>query len=295
MAAVGILGLAIGITTTMFTVVDALILRPVPFSEPDRLASIVMVDEDGGPALVSPAVLRAWEKSPAFTAAEGTRSDTVLIETDGGIAKRKIARVTPGVFDLLGGLTAREREFGTRAALGAPRSRLVRQAFLEGAGIGAVGLVAGIGVGSALVSLSRAYLPVAFLSDSLHAMHIDLRVLGATSVTDLVATLVAGLVPAFIGTRVNAGRSLHPAGRSGTETAGARAATRVLLVCQIALSCTLLLGATLLVCSFVNLVTADRGFDMSHILVADVERPSTSFATQQSRDAVVRSIDEQGL
>ena len=117
MAAVGILGLAIGITTTMFTVVDALILRPVPFSEPDRLASIVMVDEDGGPALVSPAVLRAWEKSPAFTAAEGTRSDTVLIETDGGIAKRKIARVTPGVFDLLGGLIAREREFGTRAAI----------------------------------------------------------------------------------------------------------------------------------------------------------------------------------
>src|SRR3954453_17606190 len=68
-AAIGMLALAIGIPTAMFTVADALLLRPVPFREPDRLASIWMGNEHGGFTTVSPPVLRAWHHSPGVPAA----------------------------------------------------------------------------------------------------------------------------------------------------------------------------------------------------------------------------------
>src|SRR4051812_50139536 len=69
-AAIGMLALAIGITTAMFTVADALLLRPVPFREPDRLASIWMGNEHGGVTTVSPPVLPARRHSPAVAPAE---------------------------------------------------------------------------------------------------------------------------------------------------------------------------------------------------------------------------------
>ena len=55
-----------------------------------------------------------------------------------------------------------------------------------------------------------------------------------------------GLLPAWLGTRVDAGESLRVVDRSGTEARGARAFTRGLLVVEVAFACTLLVGATLL-------------------------------------------------
>src|SRR4051812_25630279 len=103
-AAIGMLGLGIGITTAMFTIVDALILRPVPFRAPDQLAFVYMGNEHGGSIAVAPAVLRAWRSSGAFAAAESAVPDTALLDVNGSVAARGIARVTPGVFALLGGI-----------------------------------------------------------------------------------------------------------------------------------------------------------------------------------------------
>src|SRR5687768_5802413 len=102
--AIVMLGLGIGITTAMFTIVDALILRPVPFRDPDQLAFVYMGSERGGRTTVAPAVLRAWQESAAFAGAEAAVPDTALIEADGAVLARGIARVTPGLFDLLGGI-----------------------------------------------------------------------------------------------------------------------------------------------------------------------------------------------
>lgn len=98
------LALGVGITTAMFTIVDALILRPVPFRAPDQLAFIYMGNDRGGRATVAPAVLRAWRESPAFAGAESAVPDTALIEFESAVVTRGIARVTPGLFELLGGV-----------------------------------------------------------------------------------------------------------------------------------------------------------------------------------------------
>src|SRR5687767_15966810 len=91
LAAAVMLGLGIGITTAMFTIVDALILRPVPFRDPDQLAFVYMGSERGGRTTVAPAVLRAWQESAAFAGAEAAVPDTALIEADGAVLARGIA------------------------------------------------------------------------------------------------------------------------------------------------------------------------------------------------------------
>lgn len=103
-AAAGMLALGIGIATAMFTIVDALILRPVPFRDPAQLAHVWMGNDHGGRTLVAPAVVRAWRESPAFDGAESAIQDTALLETGETVVTRGMAIVTPGVFDLLGGV-----------------------------------------------------------------------------------------------------------------------------------------------------------------------------------------------
>lgn len=458
-AAIVMLGLGIGITTAMFTIVDALILRPVPFREPDQLAFVYMGSERGGRTTVAPAVLRAWQESAAFAGAEAAVPDTALIEAEGAVLARGIARVTPGLFDLLGGirpvrgrlfdaaevragltdrvllsedvwraayrsdptivgrtitvdgdplmvvgilpaefrfpswdtviwravdfqapaaaatavrpmayvrfaarvprpdalrmateaaraadaanatlhprvrplaglvldpyyqravpllaggvilvflvlcanvsslllarLTARRREFSTRSALGASRGRLMRQAFVESAVLGLLGGVTGAAIGWVLVSLSRAFLPEAFLLRTLNPLDVDLRALVVTSIAGIVATVAAGLLPALIGTRVDSAGSLRLIERGGTETRAARTVSRALLIGEVALACTLLAGATLLVRSFINLANAERGLDVSGALVATMSLTPPAFPDRPFRAATARAVEEQ--
>jgi putative ABC transport system permease protein len=98
------LALAVGVTTAMFTLLDALILRPVPFRAPEELSLIYMGGRTGGRTFVAPTVLRAWRESPAFASAESARAGIALVEADATVVTRGIARVSPGIFDLLGGV-----------------------------------------------------------------------------------------------------------------------------------------------------------------------------------------------
>src|SRR5436190_1169435 len=170
-----------------------------------------------------------------------------------------------------------------RSALGASRRRLMRQAFVESCLLGGTGLLAGLAIATALVSFSRAFLPGAILLRTLHPLNIDLRALAVTSVSGVLATLVAGLLPAWLGTAVNTGESLRVIDRGASETRATRAVTRTLIVGEIALACTLLVGATLLVRSFVHLVNADRGLDAHGVMDATVTVPP----------AAARAIEEQ--
>ena len=458
-AAAAMLGLGIGITTAMFTIVDALILRPVPFHNPDELAFVYMGNEHGGRTTVTPAVLRAWQESTAFAGAESAVRDTALVDVNGSVVARGLARVTPGLFQLLGGvrpirgrlfdasevragindrvllsedvwrtlyqadpaiigrpilidgerlvvigvlpadfrfpswntviwravdyralpapvanelpqayvrfaanmpradalriatdaaraadsrnaelyprveplaglvldpyyqravpllaggvvlvflvlcanvsslllarLTARQREFSMRSALGASRRRLMRQAVVESSLLGVCGVIAGIALAWMFVSLSRGFLPEAFLLRTLNPLNIDARALAVTSLTGVIATLVAGLLPAWIGTRTDAQTSLRITERSGTETRGARTVTRTLLVGEIALACTLLVGATLLVRSFINLAQAERGLDVEGVLVTSLLLAPPAFPDRPARETAARVIEEQ--
>lgn len=196
---------------------------------------------------------------------------------------------------LLAGMTARRREVQVRAALGASRRRLFTQAISEHAVIGANGAAAGVAVAWVLVALSRALLPEAFLLRTLHPVDLDVRALIVAAATGLAATIAAGLLPAWIGTRPDTSMAFD-SGRGATQSKAARRVTNGLLVSEVAVACALLIGAALLVRSFVKLSTVDRGLRTKGVLIAWISLPAKDFADRASRlaanDTVERAVRE---
>jgi len=453
------LGVGIGLSTAMFTIVDALLIRPVPFPDADHLATISTRAGNSGRLTVPAPVLRAWKDSGIFSAVEAASfsgiSGAAVVDTGGEPVMRGAARVSPGLFAMLGvrpirgraflpdegragtadrvilsetvwqsvfqsdpdilgrsiridgrphqvvgimpadfrfpqwdtviwqpldyfapppvfaselprayarwhgpvadasaratevmrategalakatasfdplvpsnrdeyakravtmlaagvglvflvlcanvsglllaQLTARRREYSMCSALGASRARLIREAATESALVGLGGVTAGIGIAWALVALSRSLLPDAFLLRSLNPVNLDARALVAASVAGLVATFLAGLLPAWIGTAVNATGSLRSIERGSTETRAVRLASRTLLVGEIALACMLLAGAALLIRSFMNLSHADRGLRTAGVMTAWLSLPPAVFPDTASRMAMASAVEQ---
>ncbi len=170
---------------------------------------------------------------------------------------------------LLGQAASRQKEMAVRAALGAGRLRLVRQMLTESLTLSLLGGLAGLllakwGVGL-LISLSPASLP------RVEEAGLDLRVLGFTLLVSVVTGLAFGLVPALQASKVE----LTDALKSVRSTGGGRRsfARGALVAAEVALSLVLLVGAGLLVKSFVRLTEVELGFDPTHVVAADISLP----------------------
>jgi putative ABC transport system permease protein len=157
--AIGMLALAIGVTTAMFTVVDALLLRPAPFPDSARLAHVTMRTGRTIRGNVAPDVLRAWRESSVFAAVEGAHPTTSVIEAGTGVVAREAAFATPGLFTMLGArpvhgrlFTENEGRIGTddrlilserlwRGVLGADPSVLGTRVRIDGQPLVVVGIL----------------------------------------------------------------------------------------------------------------------------------------------------------
>lgn len=461
--AAGMLGLGIALTTAMFTIADALILRPIPFKDPDRLGWVYTRNDRGGRTVATVDLYRAWRTSGIFDGVEaasalGASSRTAVINVGGNELIRGGARVSSGLFGLLGvspirgrvftaeegragtddrvilsetvwqsvfggdptlvgqtvqiddrphlvvgimpadfrfphwdtvlwrpldyfapaprladllpavyvrwsrqmptadaekratqvlhvtdpamakmrvqldpvvsanrrdeyykkavpmlaggvalvflvlcanvsGLllaqfTTRRREYAVCAALGASRGRLMREAASESALLGLGAVAIGLGVAWALVAIARGYLPESFLLRSLNPLNLDGRAIAAASALGFLATILSGILPAWVGTSPGGQGAVRAIERGGTETRPARLAARTLLVVEIALACALLSGATLLVRSFVNLSGADRGLRTENMLTGWIEIPSAVFKTPEDRRVVATALED---
>jgi predicted permease len=452
--AAAMLAIAISLTTATFSVLDALLLRPVPFRDADRLAYLSLADKDGS-RFASWPVRRAWEKSGIFDAVGGTwwGGWSMVIETDAGPLVRPGDWVTPGTLELLGvrplagrtfnehdgragrvivisedlwthaferdgaivgrpinvdgedvvvigvvprsfrfpdahteiwrllldgatfgswespaalvrfrsgvppdetlrlateiahqtdastralsvvrdpvagrpagsqatqamrliaggvllvflalcanaaGLSLtrfnqRRRQFALCSALGASRGRLIAQAMSESALIGAAGTAIGVVLAAGLVTVTRAVLPGDFLEWSLHRVALDTDALIVAAVIATVATLLSGLLPAVVATRLDTQSSLRLVEHGGTESRAARALGRTLVVIEIAMASALLVPALLVIRSFLNLDAIDRGFDTSRLSVLQVNLDNTLASGRPARVAVERRAVE---
>jgi predicted permease len=457
LGAAAMLALGIGLTTSMFSLADSLLLRPVPFRDPGTLAAIMMFGGHTGRGFVSPAVLHAWQSSSAFASVQGASDGTALIDTPGGVIGRTSAWVTPGVFGMLGvkpirgrlftategragaddpvlisesvwrgaygsdpgilgrameidgapvtiigvmpidfhfpkwdttiwrpidyaalataqaqqvpspyvrfasgtpqadglalltrlahdadpttngqeaqamslagfavdpyyqralpvlgaGVTlvflvlcanasslilasfsARRREFGLCAALGASRFRVLREAIVEAFAIGTVGSIAGLVLAMQVIALAQRFLPDAFLVRTLNPLELHGRAVAAAMAAGIIAILIAGVLPAWRATRGNTTDSLREGGRSGTSSPRARRMMRGLIAAEVALACMLLVGSTLLVRSFLKLVNTDRGLDVSRVISTWTNLPVARYPDAASRIAATRAVQD---
>jgi len=173
---------------------------------------------------------------------------------------------------LLALATSREKEIAVRAALGARRTRIVRQLLTESVLLALLGSALGLlfawGGIKALVAISPRDLV------SLQAVGLNLTVLGWTLGVSLLTGIIFGLAPALHISRLNLNDSLKDGGKAESgQASGSRRLRNALVVSEVALAIVLLASAGLLIRSFIRLQQVDRGFDTDNMLTMVVRLP----------------------
>jgi putative ABC transport system permease protein len=162
----------------------------------------------------------------------------------------------------------RQKELAIRAALGAGRIRLVRQLLTESVTLALLGGIGGILLASwgidAILALSPANLP------RMDEVRIDGRVIGFAFAASMLTALAFGLAPAIQFSRPELQQFLKEGGRTSTPGFGRRRLRHALVVSEIAIALMLLVGAGLLVRSFIRLLQVDPGFTPDNVLSLQV-------------------------
>ena len=162
--------------------------------------------------------------------------------------------------------TEREREFAVRAALGAERSRLVRQLLTESVLLALLGGALGVVLAFWGVEFIKAVAPADV--PRIHAVAVDGRVLAFALLVSLVTAVIFGLAPASQGWRPEIQTALK-GGRATVDSARLRLRGG-LIVGEIALALTLLVGAGLLLRSFAAILAVDPGFRKEGVVALQV-------------------------
>ena len=160
---------------------------------------------------------------------------------------------------LLARASARQQEIAVRAALGAGRQRLLRQLVTESVVLACAGGLAGLALAwagtKALIAARPADIP------RLDQIGLNWTVVLVTMGVAVGTGLLFGLFPAFQATRNGLRNSMSEAGRSGTASRGSHRLRTGLVIVEMSLAVVLLMGAGLLMRSFVELTRVPRGFD----------------------------------
>ncbi len=167
--------------------------------------------------------------------------------------------------------STRQRELAVRVALGAARWRLSRLVLTESLLIAFAGAAVGILLAWIGLRSAGALIPGQFQALGLEAS-INMRVLMWSLAISIVAGLLVGLVPAFQATRTDAQDTLKSDVRAGGSSAGVRL-RHALVVAELALAVVLLLGAGLLLRSFMNVQHVERGFEAAGVLTTRITLP----------------------
>jgi predicted permease len=159
---------------------------------------------------------------------------------------------------LLARTAARSKEFAMRGALGASRGRIVRQLLTESLVLSGLGAVVGFLLAAALVSWLAHQGAIAL--PLLSTLHLDLAALGWTVLIAVFAAAVFGLVPGLRIASGNLQESLKDAGPGASASRKHERIRSILVVAEVALACMLLVGAGLLLRSFMRVLDVDLGF-----------------------------------
>ena len=177
---------------------------------------------------------------------------------------------------LLARAVGREKEIAVRTALGAGRSRIIRQLLTESVLLsvasGALGLLlAWLGL-RGLIAVAPQNVP------RLDQVSVDLRVLLFTLGASLFTGIAFGVVPALQASRTDLNESLKEGGRGSTKGAHSRLIRNILVVSEVALALVVLISAGLMIKSFMRLQRVNPGFKPENMLTARLALPVTRYS-----------------
>lgn len=169
----------------------------------------------------------------------------------------------------------RARELSLRSALGAGRSRLAFIVLGESVLLALTGGALGVGLG--VLALDRAFSLAPPEITALGDPQLNPTVLGAGIALSLFAALLAGILPGYRASRVSVAQNLKEGGVSASPGRGARRLRQGLVVVEVALSLTLLVGAGLTIRGFQRQIATDPGFEADAVLAFSVRLPATRY------------------
>jgi len=186
----------------------------------------------------------------------------------------------------------RRREIAIRSALGAGAGRLARQLLIENVLLGLmgglVGLLGATWLHRALPSLLPADFPRA------GDVALDLRVMAFAVGVSVVSSVAFGLAPALQARRINLVEALTEDGLApvgGSTRTGTARARALIMAGQVAVASVLLIGASLLIRSFVAMWNVDRGYDVTNVLTASLPLPNASFTPARRAQVIAGVLD----
>lgn len=189
---------------------------------------------------------------------------------------------------LLSRAASRQKELALRAALGAGRTRLIRQMLTESVLLAVMGGALGVLLASwgirLLIALAPDNIP------RLNEITIDPRVLVFTLAISLLTGLVFGLLPALQSSRPDLSDALKEGARG--STGGSRLFRNLFVVAEMALALVLLVGAGLMLRSFFQLHQVKTGFDTDNVLTMRVQLPMAKYREPQQRAEFFRRAQE---
>ncbi|HXJ92059.1 MAG TPA: ABC transporter permease, partial [Terriglobia bacterium] len=248
---------------------------------------------------VTPSQAQADMEAIARNLAQSYAADQSLGIKVAGLEENVTSEVRPALLVLLGAVglvlliacanvgnlllsraVARQREVALRLAIGANRSRIVKQMLTESVLLALIG--GGVGLLLAFQGLSF-LIKLAPSVPRLHESTVDSRVLIFCSFLSLATGILFGLVPAFQASRIHLTEALKQSGpRRLTSGPGLR---RMLVVTETALALMLLIGAGLLIRSFVQLSNVELGFNPQHVLTAMIMLPESRYSAPNRQAA----------
>lgn len=180
---------------------------------------------------------------------------------------------------------SRQRETAVRLALGASRARLIRQSLTESALLGLLGGALGLFVSVWAIQALAHGIPEGFSKfiPGWSRLGINFTVLAFTFVVSLLAGCLAGLAPLWHSTRTNLNEALKAGGRSDAGKGGHKRLRSGLVVSEVALSLVLLIGAGLMVRSFIELLRADLGIKPENVVAMQISLPPDSYEDKNKR------------
>ncbi len=185
---------------------------------------------------------------------------------------------------------ARSRDFAVRTSLGASRIDLVRETLVEHLLIGVAGAIAGLGIAAALLQVAVTSLPSNMQLVGMNAVDLDGRAVLFTALVGITAAVLFGLPPAWLASRPNVMELLRRDSRASTGSVASKRLRGVLVIAEVTLAIVLLVGAALMLRSFLKLQSVDRGFDANGLVAMRLGLPTSGYQDPYARDAFTAAL-----
>jgi putative ABC transport system permease protein len=235
--------------------------------------------------------LRLTRKKVAYV---NTTTQTALFVILGAVAFVLLITCANTASLFLSQIAIRQREMAVRTAIGARRSRLIREMLTESLLFAVCGGALGVLIATWGVDAIVASAPADLTFQATSPIEMDGRILAVTMAITVLTGLVFGVLPAIRGSRPNLDLILKATIGSGGPLSYHRFAG-VLIVAEVAFSLILLAGAALMLRTFANLESLQPGFEPRGLIAVSLSLPTDKYPSSAARAAFVDSVRERIL